>query len=152
MGARFIKIAAVYFFIAVCLGLVMGIIHNFSFASVHAHVNLLGWVSMAIFGAIYSIYPSAAETKLATIHFWLHNIGLPLMQGALFIMLLTGNEAFTIATIIGSLLLVIGTLLFVINIFTSIKHIKQLGVTMIFHCNQLLRKTELGKLISSSVF
>ncbi len=125
MGIRFLKIAAVYFIIAVCLGLVMGIIHDFRFASVHAHLNLLGWVSMAIFGIIYSIFPNAAETKLAKTHFWLHNIGLPVMQGALFIMLVTGNGAFTIAMIIGSLLLVVGTLLFVINIFTQL-NVKQL--------------------------
>jgi hypothetical protein len=49
MGVRFLKIAAVYFFIAVCIGLVMGITHNFMFTSVHAHLNLLGWVSMALF-------------------------------------------------------------------------------------------------------
>jgi cbb3-type cytochrome oxidase subunit 1 len=121
MGARFLKIAAVYFFIAVCLGLIMGIIHNFSFTSVHAHLNLLGWVSMAIFGLIYSIYPHAAETKLANIHFWLHNIGVPIMQGALFIIILTNHPAATIATIIGSLMVVVGTLLFAINIFTQIK-------------------------------
>ena len=116
MGMRFLKIAAVYFIIAVCLGLVMGIIHNFAFASVHAHLNLLGWVSMAIFGIIYLLFPTAAETKLAKTHFWLHNIGLPTMQGALFIMILTGNEAFTIVAIIGSLMVVLGVLLFVINI------------------------------------
>ena len=121
MGARFLKIAAVYFFIAVCLGLVMGIIHNFSFTSVHAHLNLLGWVSMAIFGLIYFVYPHAAETKLAKTHFWLHNIGVPVMQGALFVMILTNHPATTILMIIGSLMVVIGTLLFVINIFTQIK-------------------------------
>ena len=121
MGIRFLKIAAVYFFIAVCVGLVMGIIHNFTFSSVHAHLNLLGWVSMAIFGIIYSIYPKVAETKLAKIHFWLHNIGVPLMQGALFIMLLTGIQSFTVGTIIGSLMLVVGTLLFVINLFKQLK-------------------------------
>lgn len=118
MGMRFLKIAVVYFFIAVCLGLVMGIIHNFSFTSVHAHLNLLGWVSMAIFGVIYSIYPSVAETKLAKSHFWLHNIGLPVMQGALFIQLLTGNGAFTVGIIVGSLLLVVGVLLFMLNILS----------------------------------
>lgn len=116
MGIRFLKIAVVYFFIAVCLGLVMGIIHNFSFTSVHAHLNLLGWVSMAIFGIIYSIYPSASKTGLAKGHFWLHNIGLPLMQGALFLQLLTGNGALTIGIIIGSLLVVVSVLLFAINI------------------------------------
>ena len=40
-------------------------------------------------------------------------------------MLVTGNGAFTIATIIGSLLLVVGTLLFVINLFTQL-NVKQL--------------------------
>lgn len=116
MGVRFLKIAAVYFFIAICLGLVMGMIQNFAFASVHAHLNLLGWVSMAIFGIIYSIYPHAAKTNLATIHFWLHNIGLPVMQVSLFVELL-GNGAFTIGVVIGSILIVVGTLLFVINLF-----------------------------------
>jgi len=117
MGLRFLKIAVVYFFIAVCLGVVMGIIHNFTFASVHAHLNLLGWVSMAIFGIIYSIYPKAAETKLAKIHFWLHNIGVPLMQGSLFVMILTGSESLLPVAIISSLLVIVGVLLFSINVF-----------------------------------
>lgn len=116
LGLRFLKIAVLYFIIAVSLGLVMGIIHNFALSSVHAHLNLLGWVSMAIFGIIYSLYPTASETKLAKTHFWLHNIGLPVMQGGLFILVLTQNEAFTIVTIVGSIMVVIGVFLFGINI------------------------------------
>nr|WP_144925573.1 cytochrome-c oxidase [Paenibacillus bovis] len=116
MGVRFLKIAVVYFFIAVCLGLVMGIIQDFSYTSVHAHLNLLGWVSMSIFGLIYSIYPSVSETKLAKTHFWLHNLGVPIMQGVLFIELLTDNTSLTIGIIIGSIMVVIGVLLFMINI------------------------------------
>ena len=83
---------------------------------------------MALFGLIYSIFPNAGETKLAKSHFWLHNIGLPIMQGALFLMLVTGSESYTIAMIIGSLMLVVGTLLFVINVFTQLKA-KQLKVS-----------------------
>jgi len=127
MGVRFLKIAAVYFLIAVCLGLVMGMIQNFSFASVHAHLNLLGWVSMALFGIIYSIYPNAGQTKLANIHFWFHNIGLPVMQGSLFIELLTGNKSLTIGIVIGSILIVVGTLLFVINLFKQINANQPIG-------------------------
>jgi cbb3-type cytochrome oxidase subunit 1 len=128
MGIRFIKIAAVYFLLAVCLGLVMGIIHDFRFASIHAHLNLLGWVSTAIFGLIYSVFPKAAETKLAKSHFWLHNIGVPIMQGALFLMVLTGVESYIIGMIIGSLLVVVGVLLFVINVFTQLNS-NQLNVS-----------------------
>ncbi|RUL55546.1 cytochrome-c oxidase [Lysinibacillus antri] len=120
MGVRFIKIAGVYFFLAVMLGLVMGIIHDFAFTSVHAHLNLLGWVSMAIFGLIYSVYPNVGKTKLAVSHFWLHNIGLPIMQGSLFIQILTGAEL-TIGIIIGSLIVVLGILLFVINLLTKLR-------------------------------
>ena len=102
MGKTFIKIAAVYFSIGVLLGMTMGMIHDFRLTSLHAHVNLLGWVSMAIFGIIYSIYPSVSTTKLAKTHFWLHNIGLPIM-------------------IVGSLAVVIGTLIFTTNILKTLK-------------------------------
>ena len=54
MEIHFFKIAAVYFLLAVCLGVVMGIIHNFSFTSVHAHLNLLGWASMAVSSALFT--------------------------------------------------------------------------------------------------
>ncbi|MDM5334238.1 cytochrome-c oxidase [Ureibacillus composti] len=121
MGVRFIKIAGVYFAIAVILGLVMGIIHNFAFSSVHAHLNLLGWVSMALFGIIYSLFPNAGKTKLANTHFWLHNIGLPIMQGSLFLQILTGNGGLTIGIIIGSLIVVLGVLLFVFNLLNNVR-------------------------------
>jgi cbb3-type cytochrome oxidase subunit 1 len=47
----------------------------------HGHLNLLGWVEMAIFGAIYYIIPRLVRRpiysfKLVRIHFWVHNFGL----------------------------------------------------------------------------
>jgi cbb3-type cytochrome oxidase subunit 1 len=80
MGTKFFKIAVVYLVIVVSIGYIMGITHNFSYTFVHAHINLLGWASMALFGLIYHFYPKAGETKLAKTHFWLHNIGTPFLQ------------------------------------------------------------------------
>ncbi|MET1032073.1 MAG: cytochrome-c oxidase, partial [Domibacillus tundrae] len=68
-------------------------------------------------GLIYHFYPAAARTKLARIHFWLHNIGLPIMMTAIGFQIWTGDAAFMPAAIIGSLLIVIGVLLFAINLF-----------------------------------
>lgn len=119
MGKTLIKIAAVYFSIGVLLGMTMGIIQDFRLTSLHAHVNLLGWVSIALFGVIYSIYPFAAETKLAKTHFWLHNVGLPVMM----IGLLCESYGITAALpvmIVGSLAVVIGTILFMINLFRTL--------------------------------
>ncbi|PLR96536.1 cytochrome-c oxidase [Bacillus sp. T33-2] len=117
MGGRFYKIAVVYFVIAIIVGITMGITHNFSFTSVHAHLNLLGWVSMALFGTFYHFYPAAGENTLAKTHFWFHNLGVPAMQGGISLMMLTGNESFTILAIIGSLVVVLGGILFAINVF-----------------------------------
>ena len=119
MGKTFIKIATVYFSIGVLVGMTMGIIHDFRFTSLHAHLNLLGWVSSALFGVIYSIYPFAATTKLAKTHFWLHNIGFPIMMIGLAGEVL-GISAALPAMIVGSLAIVIGTLIFAINTFKTL--------------------------------
>ena len=119
MGKAYLKIATVYFSIGVLAGLTMGIIHDFRFTSVHAHVNLLGWVTMALFGIIYHLYPNAANTKLAKTQFWLHNIGVPVMLGGIALQVL-GVSAALPPTIIGSIAVVLGVILFMINVF---KHV-----------------------------
>lgn len=47
----------------------------------HAHINLLGWVEMAIFGAVYYLVPRLVRRpiysmRLVRVHFWMHNFGL----------------------------------------------------------------------------
>ncbi len=47
----------------------------------HGHINLLGWVEMAIFGALYYVVPRLVRRpiysmRLVKIHFWMHNFGL----------------------------------------------------------------------------
>jgi cbb3-type cytochrome oxidase subunit 1 len=47
----------------------------------HTHINLLGWVEMAIFAALYDIVPRRSgrpiySVNLVKVHFWMHNFGL----------------------------------------------------------------------------
>jgi len=47
----------------------------------HTHINLLGWVEMAIFAAVYYIVPRLVKRPiysltLVKVHFWMHNVGL----------------------------------------------------------------------------
>ncbi|MDQ1000823.1 cbb3-type cytochrome oxidase subunit 1 [Neobacillus niacini] len=116
----YLKVATVYFTIGVLAGLTMGIIHDFRFTSVHAHVNLLGWVTMALFGLIYHFYPNAANSKLAKTQFWLHNIGVPVMLGGIALQVL-GVSAALPAAIIGSFAVVIGVILFTVNVFKYVR-------------------------------
>ncbi|MEH7179445.1 cbb3-type cytochrome c oxidase subunit I [Neobacillus vireti] len=119
MGKAYLKVATVYFTIGVLAGLTMGIIHDFRFTSVHAHVNLLGWVTMALFGIIYHLYPNAANSKLAKTQFWFHNIGVPVMLGGIALQIM-GVSAALAPTIIGSIVVVLGVILFMVNVF---KHV-----------------------------
>ncbi|MDH5259220.1 MAG: cbb3-type cytochrome c oxidase subunit I, partial [Gammaproteobacteria bacterium] len=46
----------------------------------HTHINLLGWVEMAIFAAVYYVIPRLIKRPiysltLVKVHFWIHNIG-----------------------------------------------------------------------------
>jgi hypothetical protein len=39
---------------------------------VHAHLNLLGWVTMSLFALFYRAWPQAAQSRMAQAHFWLY--------------------------------------------------------------------------------
>ncbi|MDY0404962.1 cytochrome-c oxidase [Virgibacillus sp. 179-BFC.A HS] len=120
MGKTLIKISVIYFAVGVSFGLYMSATHLFELATVHVHLNLLGWVSLAIAGIFYVIFPNLARTKLAHIHFWLHNIGLPIMMlGIAFAILGGGSFLFAVATL-GGLITVIGIFCFAINVATNI--------------------------------
>jgi cbb3-type cytochrome oxidase subunit 1 len=120
MALRFLKIAVVYLFIGAVLGLVMGISQRFTLAPVHAHLLLLGWASFALVGLVYHLYPAAAETRLASIHFWLHNLGLPVFMVALG-MLLTGNESAGPFVGISATVVILGLASFVTNVLMNVK-------------------------------
>lgn len=78
-----LRLAVIYFVVAVALGIVMGASGDHTLTAVHAHLNLLGWVSMVLFGLIGMAHPRITEGPLATAQFWMHNTGVPVMLGAL---------------------------------------------------------------------
>ena len=41
--------------LGVAMGVAMGVTHRFEYAPVHAHINLLGWVSLGLFALIYHV-------------------------------------------------------------------------------------------------
>ena len=91
-GAIWLKLAVTYLIVGVSLGIGMGATRNFTLTPVHAHINLLGWATMALAGLIYSVYPQAGTSRLAKVHFWLINLAMPVMLVSLS-MLLLGNLA-----------------------------------------------------------
>jgi cbb3-type cytochrome oxidase subunit 1 len=69
LDLKFLLLAALMLTVGVTLGVIMGISHDFALAPVHAHINLVGWASLALFGIVYKLYPEMARSRLAALHF-----------------------------------------------------------------------------------
>ena len=112
---RWILAAVVYFCLAIMLGVFMGASHDHSLMPVHAHINLLGWVSMTLIGVIYHFFPQAGASRTATVQFWLHNVALVVMMVSLSV-LLRGNEQVEPVVGMSSLAMLVAVLLFAGNV------------------------------------
>jgi cbb3-type cytochrome oxidase subunit 1 len=119
MSSRFLKTAVVYFVIAVALGIYMGATQDLTQRPVHAHLNLLGWVSMALFGLIYHAHPAAAGTALARWHFWIHQLGVPALMVAVWVVH-AGNAAADPVAGVLSIIVGVGIVLFAVNVWRTI--------------------------------
>lgn len=63
---RFLIVVALVFLITgMVFGGWMGAREDFTFAPAHAHWNLLGFVSSAVYALIYRAYPAVAASRLA---------------------------------------------------------------------------------------
>ncbi|HVG48439.1 MAG TPA: hypothetical protein VM899_09950 [Rubellimicrobium sp.] len=118
-------IAFVFFLAAVLcvtagmsLGLWMGPTGNFQFAPVHAHLNLVGWATMALFAIYYRLTPQAAQGWLPRVHATLAIVGIVLMATGL-AGEIAGREEFFAPLMAGSLMTAVSMLLF---LFTVVRH------------------------------
>ena len=120
----FIKSALVY----LGLGIVMGIWMGFApeaviYRPAHAHLNLLGWVSMLIFGVAYHVIPRFTghplhSRRLAEVHWWASNTGLVvLVFGFLFLPWRPGAR---IAVELGATVAAAGAFLFIYNLWRTL--------------------------------
>ena len=51
-------------------GIVMAISENHQTMPAHAHLNLLGWVSLFLFGIFYHLHPAIDRSHTATLQVW----------------------------------------------------------------------------------
>ncbi|WP_433749215.1 cbb3-type cytochrome c oxidase subunit I [Falsibacillus pallidus] len=121
MGIKLIKISTVYFAIGILLGYYMSTIHSYDLTPVHVHINLLGWTALTLIGILYHLFPQLEASALSEWHFWLHNIGLPVMMLALAGLISSGNESLTPVIAAGATLTAIGVLLFAVNVWKNLK-------------------------------
>ncbi len=113
----FILIGLLYGTFGFGFGIWVGINERFEQAHLHAHINLIGFASMVLFGLLYRSFPPLAESKLAPAHFILYNfgaviflIGIPLAQA---------HQTVALAAA-GSLTVLSGLLVFLLNYLLNV--------------------------------
>lgn len=110
---------AILFLIAgICVGLHMAMSQDHSVAGAHAHINLLGWVTSAVFGGYYALNPAKAERRLALVQYGIYTTGVAVMAPALLLML-AGNSALEPLVALSSFVVLAGVLLFAFIVFTG---------------------------------
>ena len=119
-GVIWLKFAIVYLMMGVAMGIAMGASQNFTMRPVHAHVNLLGWTTLALAGLIYSVFPKAGGSKLAKVHFWLMNLSLPAMMVSL-MLVLTGHLVAVPVLVSAELVAALAIVAFAANLFVNLK-------------------------------
>ena len=102
------------------MGEIMGMTGDHSLMPVHAHINVLGCVSLALFGVFYKLWPEATAGKLPMVQFGLFNIGV-IVQAIGVWQILSDNEAMAPVAGIGSLLLIISMALFAFLVYRHAK-------------------------------
>jgi hypothetical protein len=120
LGLRWIKMAAIYLVLGVLMGIHMGKSHDFVLAPVHAHINLLGWATMALMGVLHHLFAAQLCNRLASVQFWLHQLATPVLLIALALLLLGHTE---VEPVVGLASLVVGVsvLLFVVNVLKNLR-------------------------------
>lgn len=114
----YFKTAIIFLIIGISMGLHMAIGQDHSAIGAHAHANLLGWVTMSIFGGYHALNPAKAERRLAMIQYSIYTTGVAILVPALYLML-TGYPAMEPVVAVASLIIFAAVLLFAVIIFGS---------------------------------
>jgi hypothetical protein len=116
MSFWFFFTGTIYVTVGMIWGIVMSASGDHSLAPAHAHLNLVGWVTMALFGVYYHLVPRAGEHWLARVHFATATAGVLTMVPGIVIVLQQSDD--TLAKV-SSVLTLASMLIFIANMLRS---------------------------------
>lgn len=111
----FIGLGTLFALAGMVLGIYMGMSEDHSLIDAHAHNNLIGYVTMIIYGVYYRLVPAAASRRLALVHFWLALAGAATFGIGLALTL----QGITWLIQISSLLVILAMLIFSWTVWTN---------------------------------
>ena len=114
----FLLLATALLICGAVLGIVMGMREDFQLVPVHAHLNLAGWASLALFGLTYRAYPALAATSLARYHFLVSATASVLLPIGIGLAVLRNSPGLAI---VASMLWLLGVLIFLVQLLCLLR-------------------------------
>jgi hypothetical protein len=105
--------------IGMAFGIFMGIRQDFTLAPAHAHLNLLGFVTMFLSALYYRAFPQAAASRLAFYQATVSIIGAMLFPVGIACVLLGGHDRFEPVVVGGALTVFAGMVLFAAIVYRT---------------------------------
>ena len=122
---RFVKASLVWLAAGATLGVAMAAVPSWLvYRPAHVHMNLLGFVTMMIYGVAYHVIPRFTShplysRRLAGVHWWISNVGLALMITGFSLAPHIGPPGRTMLAS-GGLLSATGGFCFIVNLWRTI--------------------------------
>jgi len=120
VSAAFFALGVVCLFIGMGMGMQMGASEDFTVMPAHAHLNLLGWVTMAIYGTFYALTHASLKPKLAWTNFALAAIGVAAMIPSLALYLPAHDAKYVPGIMVGEIATVLSLLTFAISVYREL--------------------------------
>lgn len=105
--------------LGMALGIVMGIRQDFMLAPAHAHLNLLGFVTLFLSALYYRVVPEAAGNGLARYQAAISVAGAVIFPIGIACVLLGGHDRFEPVVVAGALTVLLGMALFVVIVYRT---------------------------------
>lgn len=126
VSAAFFVVGGLLLLSGMILGEYMGAHENFTLAPLHAHINLLGWVTLALYGTFYTLTKHTYSPKLAWTNFILSSAGILAMIPALALLLTAPNGAEKYGALAGAAggLALLGLLVFLVSAVRELMRVR----------------------------
>ena len=105
--------------LGMAFGIFMGITLDFVLAPVHAHLNLLGFVTMFLSALYYRAFPQAAASRLARYQAAVSVVGAIVFPAGIAGVLLGGHDRFEPVVVAGALTVFTGMVLFAVIVYRT---------------------------------
>ncbi|OXS61922.1 hypothetical protein B1A99_04805 [Cohnella sp. CIP 111063] len=112
-----IRMAALYSLIGALIGADMAGREDYAMIPVHAHILVVGWLTLFAYGIFYSVFKNVRMVRTAKLQAWTALLGGGLMPLGMLAYYKAENTATLLAFIVPASVLLVGIALFVVVLF-----------------------------------